>query len=76
MGKVPILTKRDVEVLEAALRWSTFKEAASSLNMDVRTFYTYISRIRSKYKRAKKFLMRMRRYEKVLFKREEEEEEY
>jgi len=65
MGKIPILTKREVQVLEAALNWSTYKEA---LNMDARTFYTYLSRIRSKYNRAKKFLMRMRRYERVLFK--------
>ena len=73
LGKVPVLTKKDVKVLEAILKWSVYKEAAKSVKMDSATFYTYLSRIRRKHKRAKKFLRRMRKYETALYKREEEE---
>lgn len=75
MGRVPILTKTEIRVLEASMRWSTYSEAATSIDMTVGTFYTMLSRIRAKDRNHKRFERRMRRYRKTLYKRYEEGEE-
>lgn len=69
------LTETEVKVLEAALNNSTYKQAAKSLEMKEGTYNTYLTRVRRKVSRAKKFLNRMRRYDKVLYKQYRYEEE-
>lgn len=66
------LTGLEVKVLEAGLRFSSYKEAARTLGMKPKTFYTHIQRVKDKMKNAKRFLYRCRRYEKMLFGEKEE----
>jgi len=71
------LSEREVQVLEAAFKHSTYKEAAQSIGMDYKGYCTYLTRLRKKVNEAKKFLNRMRKYNTILYKhygREGEEE--
>jgi DNA-binding CsgD family transcriptional regulator len=69
------LTEKEVKILEAAMRNVNFAEAAESLGMAASSFYTYLSRIRRKDKITKRFQARIKRYNKVLYKRFIEEQE-
>jgi DNA-binding CsgD family transcriptional regulator len=64
------LTEKEVKILEAMIEHVNYTEAALSLKMDPGTYRTYLSRIRRKVRTAQRFLIRMRRYHKDLFKRE------
>lgn len=64
------LSPREVKVLEAAFSHVSYAEAAESISMDYGTFCTYLSRIRKKVRNGRTFLIRMKRYNKVLFKNE------
>jgi len=68
------LSKRESEILEVALRHVSYKEAAQAIGMNEKVYYTYMTRIRRKVELARKFLSRMRRYDKVLYKHYKYEE--
>lgn len=72
MAKLPRLTKVEIKVLEAGLKYTSYVEAAHFIEMDERTFYAVIYRVKQKIRNTKRFLHRCRRYEKMLFGEKEE----
>lgn len=64
------LSDTDVKILEAILQHINYKEAALDIEMNYNTLLTCLSRVRKKVRTARAFLIRMKRYNKALFRTE------